>query len=363
MNVPEHIRSIKPYPPGKPIDELKRELGIDAPIKLASNENPLGPSPMAIEAIKKALTSVNRYPDGSSFYLRQKISEILSVPFEGIVVGNGSNEIIEMIFKAFMRDGEKVIVPQPSFLMYNLAAQALGLTAIGVPLRDFKIDLKGMAQKIDDDTRIIIINNPNNPTGTIIEKDEWEQFLESLPDGILVVVDEAYIEFVTSEKCPIGVNYINLDKPRVAVIRTFSKAYGLAGLRIGYCITSPDVADYMNRVRQPFNVNSLAQAAALAALEDKKFIENTRKLVQEQLEYLYSCVKKLGLDYIPTQTNFFLIKLPVPAREVYQKLLRKGVITRAMDSYGLDNYLRVSVGLREENEYFVEKLAEVLNER
>ncbi len=362
MNVPVHVQGIKPYPPGKPIDELKRELGIDNPIKLASNENPLGPSPMAVEAIKKALNTINRYPDGSSFYLRQKISEMLSVPFDGIVVGNGSNEIIEMIFKAFMRDGEKVIVPQPSFLMYNLAAQALGLTAIGVPLRNFKIDLEKMAQEVDNDTRIIIINNPNNPTGTIIEKDEWEQFLEGLPDGILVVVDEAYIEFVTNRECPVGTDYIDLDKPKVVVIRTFSKAYGLAGLRIGYCITSPDVADYLNRVRQPFNVNSLAQAAALAALEDKKFIEDTRKLVQEQLEYLYSCVKKLGLDYIPTQTNFFLIKLPVPARQVYEKLLHEGVITRAMDSYGLDYYLRVSVGLKKENEYFVEKLSEVLNE-
>ncbi len=362
MNVPSHIQKIKPYPPGKPIDELKRELGVEEPIKLASNENPLGPSPLALKAMEESLTSVNRYPDGSAYYLRRKISEVFSIPFEGIVVGNGSNELIEMSFKAFTRYGEGVVVPEPSFLMYSLTARVLGLNVKGVALRDFRLDLEAMVDAVDSSIRVVIVNNPNNPTGTIVKKDEWEEFLSRLPKDIFVILDEAYIEFVTDEDCPIGTDYIDTKGPKVIVIRTFSKAYGLAGLRIGYCMTSPDVADYLNRVRQPFNVNSLAQAAALAALDDEDFIKRTRALVLNQLDFLYSELKKLGLNYVPTQTNFFLIEMPVSARLVYERLLKKGIIARAMDSYGLGKYLRVSVGLEEENRLFLAKLAEVLNE-
>lgn len=362
MQIPEHIKKITPYTPGKPIEELKRELGIPEPIKLASNENPLGPSPRAVEAIRVALNTVNRYPDGNGYYLRKKISEKMRVPFECIVLGNGSNEIIEMITKAFTQDGDNVIVSQPSFLIYKIAAQTLGVEVRPVPLNDFRVDLDSMASKVDDMTKVIFVNNPNNPTGTIISSDDLERFLGSIPRDVIVVLDEAYIEFVTDDACPQGIDYINQRGPWIVSMRTFSKAYGLAGLRVGYGVSAANITDLLNRVRQPFNVNLLAQVGALAALDDDDFFTKTRNLVWEQREVLYKGVERLGLSYIPSETNFFLIKLPIPVRIVYEKLLRKGVITRAMDSYGLDNYLRISIGLPEENRIFIEKLSEVLRE-
>ncbi|SFM39345.1 histidinol-phosphate transaminase [Thermodesulforhabdus norvegica] len=362
MKVPEHIKKIVPYPPGKPIEELRRELGIPEPVKLASNENPLGPSPRALEALKSALDQVNRYPDGSGYYLRKKISSKLGVPFEGIVLGNGSNEIIEMILKGFTEDGDNILVPQPSFLIYSIVAQIMAVDARPVPLKDFRIDLDAMAEMVDERTRIVVINNPNNPTGTVISRGELERFLEKVPSDLIVVLDEAYIEFVEDGVCPRSTDYIDMEGPWIVGIRTFSKAYGLAGLRIGYSLSAPQVADILNRVRQPFNVNHLAQIAALAALDDEDFLAKTVGLVLEERRGLYSGVEKLGLSYVPSETNFFLIRLPVKARVVYERLLRKGVIARAMDSYGLDYYLRVSVGLPEENRIFLEKLSEVLSE-
>lgn len=362
MRIPEHIKKIVPYPPGKPIDELRRELGIPEPVKLASNENPLGPSPRALEAIKKALNQVNRYPDGSGYYLRKKISSKLGVPFEGVVLGNGSNEIIEMVLKGFTQDGDNILVPQPSFLIYSIAAQMLAVEARPVPLRDFRIDLDAMAASLDERTRIVVINNPNNPTGTIVTRDELERFFEKIPSDLIVILDEAYLEFVQDGSCPKSTDYLAMEGPWVVGIRTFSKAYGLAGLRIGYSLSAPQVAEILNRVRQPFNVNHLAQVAALAALDDDDFLFKTRQLVLEQRRELYSGLERLGLDYIPSETNFFLVKVPVRARIVYEGLLKKGVIARAMDSYGLDYYLRVSVGLPEENKLFLERLSEVLSE-
>jgi len=362
IKVPEYVKKIKPYPPGKPIDEVKREIGVEKVIKLASNENPLGPSPKALEAIVKGLSDLHRYPDGSCFYLRRRLSEKYGWPFDGIVIGNGSNEIIEMVLKAFASDGDEIVVPQPSFLMYNLAATALGLVARPIPLRDFRIDLSEMSRAVTEKTRVVFINNPNNPTGTVIRTGEWEAFLKSVPKDLLIVIDEAYIEFVKSRECISGVDYINMTGPWVVVVRTFSKAYGLAGLRVGYGVMHPDVAGFLNRVRQPFNVNSLAQVAALAALDDDDFLEKTRQLVWGQLEYLYREVEALGLSYLPTEANFFLIKLPVNSHQVYKRLLQRGIIARAMDSYGLEQYLRVSVGLEEENRLFIENLKEVLED-
>ncbi len=362
MVIPDHIKQIVPYPPGKPLEELEREYGIKNAIKLASNENPLGPSPRAVEAIKKALSKLHRYPDGSNFYLRQKLSEKFGVPFESIVIGNGSNEIIEMVSRAFLQRDDEIVVPEPSFLMYRIVSQIVGAKAVSVPLRDYRIDLSAMASKVNSRTRVVIVNNPNNPTGTVVSRDEWEAFIKALPSEIVVVVDEAYIEFMPDGSSFNAIDYISSDGPYIVALRTFSKAYGLAGLRIGYGFSHPEVVDYLNRVRQPFNVNLLAQEAALAALDDDDFLEKTRRTVWEGLAYLYRKLDEMGLRYIPTCTNFFLIEVPGSAREIYQALLRKGVIIRAMDSYGLGKFIRVTVGLPEENERFINCLQEVLKE-
>lgn len=360
MIIPDHIKQIVPYPPGKPLEELEREYGIKNAIKLASNENPLGPSPKAVEAVMKALPRLHRYPDGSCFYLRRRLSEKFSVPPESIVLGNGSNEIIEMISRAFLQRDDEVVVPEPSFLMYRIVSQIMGARAISVPLKDYRIDLSAMASKVGSRTRVIIVNNPNNPTGTIVSKAEWEAFIKALPPDIVVVVDEAYIEFMPDGVSFNAIDYISSDSPYVVALRTFSKAYGLAGLRIGYGFSHPEIVDYMNRVRQPFNINLLAQEAALAALDDDAFLERTKQTIWQGLAYLYGKLDEMGLSYIPTYTNFFLIEVPGSARAVYQALLRKGVIVRAMDSYGLAKYIRVTVGLPEENERFITSLQEVL---
>ncbi len=359
-NVPQHIAQIVPYPPGKPLEELEREYGITKAVKLASNENPLGPSPKAVKAIEEAIGRVNRYPDGSGFYLRRRIAEKLGVPFDGVVLGNGSNELIEMVFKAFMQGGDEVVVPQPSFLMYEIAAQVLGARAVPVPLKDFRLDLEAMSRAMGAKTKVVVVNNPNNPTGTVVTKSEWETFLDALPQETVVIADEAYIEFVRDKRSFDGVRYILREGPYVVSIRTFSKAYGLAGLRIGYALARPEVVDVLNRVRQPFNVNMLAQVGALAALDDEDFLERTRTLTSEGLRYLYDQLGAMGLRTIPTEANFFLVELPAGARMIYSALLERGVITRAMDTYGLERFLRVSVGLPEENRLFVEALREVL---
>ncbi|MCX7822059.1 MAG: histidinol-phosphate transaminase [Syntrophobacterales bacterium] len=362
MIVSDHIRQIIPYPPGKPLEELEREYGIRNAIKLASNENPLGTSPKAIEAIKRVLGNLHRYPDGGSFYLKQKLSEKFNVPFKGIVLGNGSNEIIEMVSRAFLQRGDEIVVPEPSFLMYRIIAQVVGAKVVSVPLLDYRLDLEGMASSVTDRTRVVIVNNPNNPTGTVVSKDEWEAFLKKLPGDTIVVVDEAYIEFVRDGSSFGAIDYISLKGPYVVALRTFSKAYGLAGLRIGYGFADPEVADYLDRVRQPFNINMLAQVGALAALDDDEFLEKTRQTIWKGLDYLYEKIDEMGLKYVPSQANFFLIELPVSARSVYQALLRRGVIVRAMDSYGLERFIRVTVGLPEENERFISALREVLQE-
>ncbi|MEJ5300290.1 MAG: histidinol-phosphate transaminase [Thermodesulforhabdaceae bacterium] len=362
MIVPDYIKQIVPYPPGKPLEELEREYGIRDAIKLASNENPLGPSPKAVKAIKQVLDKIHRYPDGSSFYLRRKLAEKFNVPFAGIVLGNGSNEIIEMVSKAFLQRDDEIVMPQPSFLMYQIVAQVVGARAIPVPLVNYRVDLKGMASAVTDRTKVIIVNNPNNPTGSVVSLSEWDAFLKNIPRDVVVVVDEAYIEFMQEGASINAIDYISLSGPYVVALRTFSKAYGLAGLRIGYGFTNPEIADYLDRVRQPFNINMLAQVGALAALDDDEFLNRSRQVVWEGLKYLYDKIGAMGLEYIPTHTNFFLIKLPVPARTVYQKMLRKGVIVRAMDSYGLERFIRITVGLPEENERFVAALEEVLGE-
>jgi histidinol-phosphate aminotransferase len=360
MCIPEHIANLVPYPPGKPIEEVEREYGISGSIKLASNENPLGPSPKAIAALQNSVGRLHRYPDGSGYYLRERLSRKFNIPFEGIVLGNGSNEIIELTIRAFLLPGDEVVMPAPSFLVYKLAVQTMGGRAVPVPLKDYTIDLEATARAVTPKTRIIFINNPNNPTGTLVRKSDFESFLDSIPPQTIVVIDEAYIEFARDPDTPAGFDYIDRCGPYPIALRTFSKAYGLAGLRIGYGVMHPSIADFLNRVRQPFNTGSLAQVAAQAAIDDEEFLLKTQEVVWSGLEFLYEGVERLGLRYVPTQANFFLIEVPYDAKKIFELMLCKGVIIRAMSSYGMDRFIRINAGLPEENERFVEVLGQTL---
>ena len=358
--VPEHIANLIPYPPGKPLEELEREYGISGSIKLASNENPLGPSPKALDAMRTAMGGLHRYPDGSGYYLRRRLSEKFALPFDGIVLGNGSNEIIELAIRSFVLQGDEVIMPAPSFLVYKLAVQTMGGKAVSIPLKDFSIDLDKTAEAVTLRTKIIFVNNPNNPTGSIVGKREFESFLSRIPPQVIVVLDEAYIEFVQDPDTPQGFDYLERKGPYVVVLRTFSKVYGLAGLRIGYGAMDPYIADYLNRVRQPFNTGTLSQVAALAALDDEDFLRRTQSVVWDGLRYLYSEIERLGLSYLPTHTNFFLIEVPEDAKCIFEAMLCRGVIVRAMNSYGLSRHIRINAGLPQENERFIQALSSTL---
>lgn len=356
----EGIENLVPYPPGKPIEELERELGIAGSIKLASNENPLGPSPLAVQAILKHVNTLNRYPDGRGYYLKSKLSNIYGLSEEQIIIGNGSNELIELIIRTFLTPGEKVIQAVPTFLVYEKIVTGAGGKMTSVPLANFRIDLDAIMKAIAPETKIIFINNPNNPTGTTLSKNELIDFLKSVPQDMVIVIDEAYIEFVTDPDVARGRDLLS-HFPLLIVLRTFSKLYGLAGLRIGYGFGPAEIIDYMNRVRQPFNVNTLAQVAATAALDDTEFVNHTLEMVRDGLSYLYHQLDAIGLEYIPTQTNFFLIKVPLDGKKAYEMMLREGVIIRSMESYGLSDYIRINVGLPEENERFITALIKVLN--
>ena len=355
----EGVENLVPYPPGKPIEELERELGIKGSIKLASNENPLGPSPMAAQAIMDKVHGLHRYPDGSGYYLKNKLSEKFGLPMSRIILGNGSDELIDLIARTFLSPGEHVVQSYPAFLVYETVVKAAGGELTAVPLSDFRIDLDGIADAVTPRTKIIFLTNPNNPTGAAFSRDEMVGFLKKIPENVIVALDEAYIEFVSDGKVAQGLDLLSLH-PLLVVLRTFSKLYGLAGLRIGYGFASSDVIDFMNRVRLPFNANSLAQAAAIAALDDAEFVSRTLEVVREGLAYLYQNLQDMGLEYLPTQTNFFLIKVPRKGKEIYERMLKQGVIVRAMDSYGLADYIRINVGLPEENERFIRTLKAIL---
>jgi histidinol-phosphate aminotransferase len=354
----EGVENLVPYPPGKPIEELERELGITGSIKLASNENPIGPSPLAIQAITDRLNALHRYPDGSGFYLKSKLSKKYSIPPDQIILGNGSNELIELVIRTFLSTEEHVIQAFPTFLVYEKIVKGAGGQMISVPLLNFKIDLDEISKVITSKTKMIFINNPNNPTGSVLSEEQMACFLKDIPEDIVVILDEAYIEFVSDPAVASGLKFLE-KRPLLVVLRTFSKLYGLAGLRIGYGFGSREVIDYMNRVRQPFNANVLAQAAANAALDDMAFVSQTLKLVREGLDYLYNGIQDMGLEYIPTQTNFFLIKVPLGGPKTYELMLREGVIVRSMDSYGLPEYIRINVGLPKENERFIRTLKKI----
>jgi len=362
LSVPDYILSLTPYAPGKPLEELEREYGIANSIKLASNENPLGPSPMAVKAIRMELEMLNRYPDGGGHELTKKLSEKLNILPENIVLGNGSDDIIGMLARVFLKPGDEAVMPKPSFLMYDIMVNSSGATAIHVPLKSLSIDLQGMADQITKKTRLIFVCNPNNPTGSIVSKKDFNRFIENVPENIPVVLDEAYIEFVRDSDCVKGIDYINNGKA-VVVLRTFSKVYGLAGLRIGYGIMPKNIAELLHRVRQPFNANRLAQAGALAALDDEPFLTRTVELVHNGLDYLFEALAGMGFKAFPTQANFILIDVGRDANEVFEKMLSMGVIVRSMKSYGYPEYIRINVGLPEENSRFISALKNIMQNK
>jgi histidinol-phosphate aminotransferase len=353
------VQRLKPYSPGKPIEELERELGVTGSIKLASNENPLGPSPKAMRAVAENLKNIHRYPDANAYYLREKLADKFGLPMNRIMVGNGADELIELVAQTFLSPGEAVIIPEHAFLLYETFALSFDGKAMIVPLSGFSVDLEAMINAVTADTKIVFINNPQNPTGKALVKDEISRFLNNLPSDVIVVLDEAYIEFSTDPCVGSGLEFLD-SYPLLVVLRTFSKIYGLAGLRLGYGFASEAIIDALNRVRQPFNVNSMAQVAALAALDDDEFVKKTLALTREGLAYLYGELDRLGLAYIPSQANFLLIKTPLGARETYERMLKQGVIIRPMDSYGLEDYIRVNVGLPGENSRFITALEGVI---
>jgi histidinol-phosphate aminotransferase len=356
--VPPWIRSLEPYPPGKPIDELEREYGVCGSIKLASNENPLGPSPKAVEAVRAALGELHRYPDGGCYHLKRALAAKLGVSREALLLGNGSNEIIELLVRTFLQGGDDAVMADQAFVIYRMVVQSHGARAICVPLRDFTHDLEAISDAVTDRTRLIFLANPNNPTGTIFHRDAWQDFLRSVPSRVLIVMDEAYAEYVDDPGYPDALADLRRDRPLV-VLRTFSKIYGLAGLRVGYGVGPPELIDLMNRLRAPFNVSTLAQAAALAALDDDEHVERTRRANAHGMRELRAAFTKLGLEQVPSWANFILVRVG-NARRVYEGLLRKGVIVRPVPVYGFPEHLRVTVGRPEENRRFIEALTEVL---
>lgn len=353
------LASLKPYVPGKPLSELERELGITGSIKLASNENPLGPSPRVRAAIDGQLADLTRYPDGGAFELRSALARHHGVPAACVTVGNGSNDVLDMIARTFLWDGRESLFSQYAFAVYAISSMACGAALQVAPARDYGHDLEAMLERVNDRTGVVWIANPNNPTGTRLSEAPLRGFLEAVPAQVIVVVDEAYFEYVHQADHPDASRWLG-DFPNLVVTRTFSKAYGLAALRVGYGLSHPDLADLLNRVRQPFNVDSFAQAAALAALDDRDYLRRSVELNDRGMEQLVAGVERLGLGYIPSAGNFLAIDLGREATAVDQALLRRGVVTRPIANYGLPNHLRVSIGLPEENARFLAALEEVL---
>lgn len=359
---PPHVRSIAPYQPGKPISELAREFGLQADgiIKLASNENPYGIGPRTRAAIEASIGDIARYPDGGAFELRQALNRRFGVDMAGIVIGNGSNDVLELVALAFLGPDTSAVFSQHAFAVYPLATQARGARSIVVPAKDYGHDLDAMAKAVTDTTRVLWIANPNNPTGTFARAESIEALLRRLPERVIVVLDEAYNEYLPMDAKSDSVKWLR-RYPNLVVTRTFSKAYGLAGLRVGYALAHPSVADMMNRVRQPFNVNSIALAAATAALDDMEFVARSYAANLKGLEQLEAGAQALGLEYIPSFGNFLTIRVG-KAAEIYKRLLKRAVIVRPVAGYELPAHLRVSVGTEQENERFLSALAGSLKE-
>src|SRR6266545_1656146 len=356
-----HILGIAPYEPGKPIEELERELGITDAIKLASNENPLAPSERVLKAIAEALPHLNRYPDGSGYYLRQALARRHNLSAEHIILGNGSNDLIELLARAFLRAGEEAVIPHPSFVVYPMIVQAVGGIRVVVTLKDYRLDLEAMARAMTPMTKMVFIANPNNPTATIVTADEVDHFMARVPDRAIVVFDEAYLEFAQGPDFPDSLQYMKQGR-KVAILRTFSKAASLAGLRVGYAVADPDCIALLNRIRAPFNVNSLAQVAALAALEDDSHVLECLRMNEAGRHFLCDEFTSMGLKYVPSRANFILLDVARSGSDVFQRLLKEGVIVRPMSSFGMETALRVTIGTPEENRRVIKALKKVLAE-
>jgi len=352
------LDKIKPYEPGKPIEEVKRALGLKEVYKLASNEIPFSPDYIK-RAVYEEINNINRYPEGSCFYLRKSLASKLKVKESQIVLGNGSDELITLILRATIEDKDEVIISCPTFLVYEIQAGVCGAKIIRVPLSNLRYDLESIAKKVTKKTKIIFIANPDNPTGTYVNQGQVEKFLKSIPKNILVFFDEAYFEFAPSD-FPKTFDFLR-KRGNIIISRTFSKVYGLAGLRIGYAISSEKIANVLNKIREPFNINRFAQVAALAALKNDKFMKNTRAYILNEKEYLYKELRRLNVSFKESATNFVLVDFKKDTSKLNSYLLKKGIIVRPLSGWGLKNYFRVTAGLRKENEKFINCLESYLN--
>jgi len=356
------LNAIKAYVPGKPIDEVQREYGLKDVIKLASNENPLGASPKALAAMKESLSRVNSYPDGQSHNLLEALAEHLRIRPEQLTVGNGADGLIMQTCLAYLDEESEVIVSQSSFPVYDIYTHVMRASLVKIPLKNFRLDLEAMLQAISDKTKLIFVCNPNNPTGTIVTASEAEAFMNKVPKHVLVIYDEAYYELVDSPDYPDSLRYIRDGYTNTMIMRTFSKIYGLAGIRLGYAIAEPEILAPLNRVKEPFSVNLLAQAAGVAALEDKAFVEKTVATNHAGRIYLYGEFERLRLPYVKSHTNFVLVKIGPQATAVQEMLLKKGVIVRPCTGYDLPLFLRITVGSKTQNVRFIEALESTLQD-
>ncbi|HKS81431.1 MAG TPA: histidinol-phosphate transaminase [Candidatus Acidoferrales bacterium] len=357
LKIPQYIEEIDPYIPGKPIEEVERELGLTA-VKLASNENPLGPSPLAVEAARRALAESHRYPDGGSYYLREALAARLDVPREKIIVGSGSTDIIHLAASVLLGAGESAVTSQGSFPLYYIAIEKMGANLIAVPQKNYAFDLDGIARAVQKDTKIIYIANPNNPTGSIFDADAFDTFLQKIPEEILVVLDEAYYEYVEMKNYSRSLDLVRANK-NVLVLRTFSKVYGLAGLRVGYGIGPVELIGAMDKIRLPFPVSGVAQAAALAALDDTEHVKRSLEANRAGLRQLENGLREIGVKFAPSVTNFVLVEVGGDADALAGELLKLGVIVRPMAWMGFPHAIRVTVGTREENEKFLNALQQL----
>lgn len=354
------VRKLQPYQAGKPMDELQRELGLSHVVKLASNENPLGLSDKVRTALQGELSDLVRYPDANGFYLKSKLAELHHVATNQITLGNGSNDVLEILARTFVSAEHEVVFSQHAFVVYPLVTQAIGAKGIAVPAQDYGHDLDAMAAAINERTKMVFIANPNNPTGTFLTTEKLKNFLERVPADVIVVLDEAYYEYVPETERSPSVEWIT-QYPNVVVSRTFSKAYGLAGLRAGYAVSSAEIADLLNRIRQPFNVNSLSLKAAEVVLDDHDYLQRAIEVNTAGMQQLLDFCQQQGFDYIPSYGNFLTIEVGAKAGEIYQNLLHEGVIVRPVAGYEMPNHLRVSIGLKEENQAFVDAMQRIHN--
>lgn len=364
MNGPSRRRCldlIKPYEPGKPVEEVERELGLSGVLKLASNENPLGPSPKALEALKKDLDRLHFYPDGNCYHLKRALAKKYGFSPEEMVIGNGTDELLSLLALAYINPGDEAVTVDPTFSEYTFALRLMGGVPRPVPLvgDDFSYDFAAIAAAVNERTRLVFICSPNNPTGTVVDREELAEFIASLPSGVLVVLDHAYIEYVAGSAHPDGFDYIRQGRPLI-VLRTFSKIYGLAGLRVGYGLAPAEVIADLNRVREPFNVNTPAQIAAAAALEDEAHLARSLELVEKGRLQLAEGLKRMGLKAAPSGGNFLFVDVATDSRKLFEALLRRGVIVRSGDIFGFPTHIRVTCGTEEQNERFLQALQEVL---